>query len=75
MEHNTYQTPYPTCPHCGHQLNDDEMYCSEVSDADLWALPSREERTTIVCPSCDTEYWVEGSYIPHYTSAFSEEEL
>jgi len=37
--------------------------------------PSREGSTTVKCPLCDAEYWVKGGYVPHYTSAFSEEEL
>lgn len=72
MEHDTRNTFKPTCPHCGYILSDDDMH---ASDEDLWALPVREERTCIDCPNCDAEYWVQGSYAPQYTSAFSEEQL
>ena len=74
-QHDTFQRPAQTCPHCGHELNDDEMQMSEVSDADLYALAPNEERVAITCPVCHGEYWVEGSYRPHYTSAFDEAEL
>ena len=75
-KHDTYQQPYPTCPHCGHQLNADEMnYGPDVSEDDLWALAPDEGRAAVTCPSCDAEYWVEGGHVPHYTSAFAEEEL
>lgn len=75
MEQNTYQRQAPACPHCGHELSDDEMQLSEVSDADLYALAPNEESAIVVCPVCDLEYWVQGGYRPYYTSAFSEEEL
>ena len=75
-QHDTHQTPYPTCPHCGHRINADEMnYGPDVSEDCLWALAPNEGRAAVTCPSCDAEYWVEGGYVPHYTSAFSEEEL
>jgi len=74
--HNTFQTPYPTCPHCGHQLDDDEMqYGKPTCEDDLYALAPTEGTTTIECPRCDKEYVVKGGYRPHYTSAFSFEEL
>ena len=75
MEIDTFHRQAPTCPHCNHELNDDEMQLSEVSDADLYALAPDEESATVCCPVCDTEYWVHGGYRPYYTSAFSEEEL
>ena len=74
-QHETFQRRAPTCPHCGHELNDDEMQMSEASDADLYALPPNEEGAAITCPACDEEYWVEGGYAPYYTSAFAEDEL
>ena len=69
----TFQRPYPTCPHCGYSLDADDM--NSISSEDLWALAPNEERAAIQCPQCDAEYWVQGGYAPHYTSAFSEEEL
>jgi hypothetical protein len=68
----TERTIYPTCPHCAHMLNADEMSCS---GSDLWAIAPDEDSAVVECPICDKEYWVKGGYTPHYTSAFSEEEL
>lgn len=67
-----FQAPAPTCPHCGHALNSDEM---NEQKADLWAAAQHEFSECVKCPVCDLEYWVKGGYVPHYTSAFSEEEL
>lgn len=69
---NTYQRPHPTCPHCGHEMDHDEM---SGHDADLYAAAPNEERVAVQCPRCDQEYWIQGGYKPTYTSAFSEEEL
>lgn len=69
----TYQQHTPTCPHCGHAMNTDEMLA--VDRVDLFGLAPREESEAIKCPVCDKEYWVMGGYNPHYTSAFSYEEL
>lgn len=73
---NTYETDRPTCPHCGHMLDTDEMnYGHPTCDEDLWALAPGEGTAVVECPACDQQYWVRGGYRPHYTSAFSEEEL
>jgi endogenous inhibitor of DNA gyrase (YacG/DUF329 family) len=75
-KHDTHQTPYPTCPNCGHQLNDDEMqYGKPTCEDDLYGLAPTEGTTTIECPRCDKEYAVQGGYRPYYTSAFSLDEL
>ena len=63
----------PTCPHCGHEMDTEDMQ-SETS-VDLFALAPREESAAIQCPACDLEFWVKGGYIPQYETAFSEEEL
>lgn len=68
----TFQTKHPTCPHCGHELSHDEMHDATV---DLYALAPDEGRECIECPVCDKEYWVQGGYVPHYTSAAAEELL
>lgn len=74
--HDTDHRPYPTCPHCGHMMDADEMsYGRPTCDTDLWALAPGEDRAVIECPACDKQYWVQGGYQPHYTSAFSEEDL
>ena len=67
-----YQQHTPTCPHCGHAMTYDEMIAASV---DLFGLVPREESEAIECPVCDKEFWVKGGYNPHYTSAFSYEEL
>lgn len=71
-----FRQPTPTCPHCYHEMDMDEMrYGKPTSEADLFALAPEEGRTVIECPACDKQYWVKGGFIPHYTSAFAEEEL
>jgi transposase-like protein len=73
---NTFQAPSPTCPHCGHELDEDEMlYGKPTCDEDLYALAPNEGSTVVQCPRCDLEYAVQGGYKPHYTSAFSLDEL
>ena len=72
-EFDTFQRKRPVCPHCGHLMTTDEML--DNSDDDLFALASDEGRACIECPVCDKAYWVQGGYVPHYTSAFAEEEL
>ncbi len=75
-EHNTFQTPSPTCPHCGHELDDDEMlYGKPTCEEDLYALAPNEGSAVVQCPRCDQEYAVQGGYKPYYTSAFSLDEL
>lgn len=70
--HNTHHAPYPTCPHCGYEMNTDDMLANED---DLFALAPSENSAAVKCPQCDNEYAVLGGYKPHYTSAFSIEEL
>lgn len=72
--HDTYQTAHPKCPHCGYELDDDDML-SHLTDEDLYALAPDEGSTALKCPQCDMEYAVRGGYQPHYTSAFSLDEL
>ena len=38
-------------------------------------LDTNEGREAMTCPACDQEFWVQGGYIPHYTTAFAEELL
>ena len=74
--HNTFETAHPTCPHCGHEMDADEMlYGKPTCDEDLHALAPAEGAAVIVCPRCDKEYAVQGGYRPHYTSAFCLDEL
>lgn len=76
IKHETYRTAHPTCPHCGHELDHDEMHISfGASTSDLYALAPDEDEAVVKCPRCDKEYAVKGGYTPHYTSAFSIEEL
>lgn len=71
---STFQTDYPKCPHCGYELDPDDMN-SQFSEVDLWALAPREESATVQCPQCDKEYAVRGGYRAHYTSTFTMDEL
>lgn len=68
----TFQQRTPTCPHCGYAMDDDDMV---DADDDLFAAAVDEQRLPATCPSCDAQYWLLGGYRPHYTTAFSEEEL
>jgi len=72
MNFNVYKTGTPTCPHCLHAMLPDDMLAQDV---DVFAMAPQEERHPLKCPACDKEFWCEGGYSPHYTSAFSEEEL
>lgn len=66
----------PKCPHCGHEMDSDEMsYGKPTCDEDLFALAPNEGRAVIECPACDKQYWVQGGYTPMYTCAFAEEDL
>lgn len=73
---DTSERPTPTCPHCGHAMNIEEMgYGKPTCAEDLFALAPSEDAAVIECPVCDKHYWVRGGYTPHYTSALSEDEL
>lgn len=66
----------PTCPACDHELTLDEMLGKAVSDCeDLYAIAPDEGRAEIVCPSCGVTYYVQGGYVPHYTTALDEDDL
>jgi hypothetical protein len=62
-------------------MTDDEMcrnsYLKGSDGDDLYGIAPREERTHVVCPSvlCCKGYYVQGGYIPKYTSAATEAEL
>ena len=73
-KHETFETARPKCPHCGYELDDDDML-GGMSDEDLYALAPGEGSAVVKCPQCDNEYAVQGGYRPHYTSAFSLDEL
>lgn len=71
-----FKQPTPTRPHCDHAMDNDEMlYGKPTCDEDLFALAPDEGRAVITCPAYDQEYWVQGGYQPHYTSAPAEELL
>lgn len=70
------QQPTPTCPHCGHAMDIEEMqYGPPTCSEGLFVLAPNEDTAAITCPACDLEYWVKGGYQPHYTSALAEELL
>ena len=69
----THQQAAPVCPHCGHEMDTEDMLTHR--EADLFAIAPNEETVSIKCMQCDLDYWVKGGYTPHYTTAFSEEEL
>ncbi len=62
----------PTCPKCGHGLTDEEMH---AHPRDLWGLAPREEEASLICPACETLYYVRGGYRPEYTTALEEDAL
>jgi hypothetical protein len=69
------------CPRCEHEMTDDEMHSARYApgsdDADLWGIAPNEERVKIVCPSvmCRKPFYVQGGYVPTYTTATNEEDL
>lgn len=69
---DTFQQRTPTCPHCGYAMDVDDMV--DMAE-DVFAAAVEEQRLPVTCPSCDAQYWLKGGYSPHYTTAFSEEEL
>lgn len=71
---NTFEVSAPTCPHCAHEMSNDEML---AQDGNLFALAPNEGRAEVTCPSpsCGKTYWLKGGYRPHYTSAFTEDDL
>lgn len=69
MGHRTVETPSPTCPHCGHEMDTEEMLSAKGED--LFALAPNEGSAELTCPRCGKEYEVKGGYTPHYTSAAS----
>jgi uncharacterized protein with PIN domain len=74
-DHNTHHTPHPKCPHCGYELDTNEMLMAEVTDRDLYEVAVNEEAAPLKCPACDHDYWVRGGYTPHYTAAWTEFDL
>ena len=55
-KHDTYQQPYPTCPHCGHQLNADKMnYGPDVSEDGPGQFDT--------CPGCARKGYLCGSFV------------
>lgn len=75
MSADLHQQLTPTCPHCAHAMNAEEMSWSTTSDDDLFVAAPYENHVCVTCPACDLQYWVKGGYTPHYTSAFAEEDL
>ncbi|MBP9032605.1 MAG: hypothetical protein KBG29_01840 [Pseudomonadales bacterium] len=73
LPHPDDRLKWPRCPYCGHEMDIDDMLA--CPDADLFRITTDEESACINCPSCDAEYWVAGSYTPHYHCAKTEDEL
>jgi hypothetical protein len=73
---NTFEVNAPTCPHCAHEMSDDEMQAQQ-GDVCLYELARDEGSTEVTCPSpmCSLKYWLKGGYRPHYTSAMTEDDL
>lgn len=71
---DTYQTPMPLCPHCGHEFDTDDM---NANPGDLWALAPNEGQAEVICPDvlCGETFHVQGGYRPQYTTAISEDDL
>lgn len=73
-EHPTLERSTPTCPHCGYQMDSDDMLSTQKG-IDVFAMAPNETTELLTCPSCDKKYWVQGGYYPIYTSAIAEELL
>lgn len=53
------------CPHCGYEFDDIDF---ENHEDDLWAICPKEEYADCKCPSCNKDFYVNGSYSPEYRS-------
>lgn len=73
---NTFEVSAPTCPHCAHEMSDDEMR-KHRGEMSLFELVRIEGTAGVTCPSpsCGKTYWVRCGYRPHYTSAMTEDDL
>ena len=67
----TANTMEITCPHCNHVMTDDEMYNDPT---DLYAIAPHEAEAEVECPSCDSYFIVQGSYIPQYETRKPDED-
>lgn len=59
------------CPHCNHTYTDDDMYKSQN---DLWAICPNEESVEEKCVACGRVFFIQGGYIPIYTTYKTEDE-
>lgn len=69
-----YEAKTVICPHCDHEFSTEDM-CSADADDSLWDIAAREADAGVKCVSCFQSFVVQGGYIPHWTSAKTEEEL
>lgn len=60
------------CPSCKHGFCDNDM---QKFDVDLYAIAPNEGIEDLVCPSCNIDFVVSGTYTPIYTTALTREEL
>ena len=67
-----FRTAAPTCPHCNHEMDDDEML---ADPAELFAAAPDESQHEITCPACDQAFHLRGGYTPFYTTAIDEDDL
>lgn len=51
------------------------QYGEPTCEEDIFALAPDEACAVVMCPRCDKEYAVRGGFKPHYTSAFTLDEL
>ena len=76
MTYRTRLTATPVCPHCGSAFTPDDMLAGG-GDVALYALPTEEGRAELSCPApwCGNSFYVQGGYVPNYTTAVDEAEL
>jgi uncharacterized protein with PIN domain len=57
------------CPFCQHEYNNDDMHKAQN---DLFAVASKEQHVSEICPSCSQEFWIQGDYEPWYETFKTE---
>jgi hypothetical protein len=62
------------CPHCDHEFSADDMNAAEAED-DLWDIAPSEGQTECKCVACGKQFFVQGGYVPLWTTAIDQDDL
>ena len=74
MDLEIWQQDTVVCPHCKHRYTSDELNES-CGDVDIWEVAHGEDTAELECPVCDQHFWVQGTYLPRWSTAFAEEQF